>query len=73
MRKIVQAAVLGVVLASGTPWTSGTLWAFGTAWAQPRELPAKIGTLGGWTPAANELFAQEGAFTRVYATLHAAE
>lgn len=32
-----------------------------------------IGALGGWTPAANELFAQEGAFTRVYASLHAAE
>jgi len=69
VRKIVQAAVLGVVVACGTPWACGTprtfgiSWVSGSAWAQPKELPAKIVTLGGpadtyrkgtagWSPAA---------------------
>ncbi len=77
MRKIVQAAVLGVALASGTPWACGTAWVFGTswvsgiAWAQPKELPAKIVTLGGpadtyrkgtagWAPAALRSEVAEG-------------
>ncbi len=47
MHKIVRAAVLGVVLVCGTPWTSGTARVSGVAWAQPKELPGKIVTLGG--------------------------